>query len=129
MSRFSYLLRGAIGLGAMVGIAACGDADKLVFAPGDPTGGAMFKNYVSVGNSLTAGYQSGGINDSVQQASYARLFAIQAGTRFAYPSFVKSFTLPTGTVITSGCGPMTGNWVSQKKTDSLFATPSGCSLA
>jgi hypothetical protein len=64
----------------------------------------------------------------VQSASYARLFAIQAGTRFTYPSFVKSFTLPTGTVITSGCGPMTGNWVSQKKTDSLFATPGGCTL-
>ena len=33
----------------------------------------MFKNYVSIGNSITAGYQSGGLNDSVQQASYARL--------------------------------------------------------
>jgi hypothetical protein len=84
MSRFSYLLRGAIGLVAMAGIAACGDAtDKLVFAPGAPTGGAMFKNYVAIGNSITAGYQSGGLNDSTQQASYARLFAIQVGTRFA----------------------------------------------
>jgi lysophospholipase L1-like esterase len=112
----------------MVGIAACGDANKLILAPGAPTGGAMFKNYVAIGNSITAGYQSGGINDSVQRASYANLFAIQVGTRFAYPSFTKSFALPTGLVITSGCGPMTGNWLTQKKTDSLFATPGGCSL-
>jgi hypothetical protein len=126
MSRFSYLLRGAVGLGAMVGIAACGDADRLVLAPGDPVGGAIFKNYVAVGNSLTAGYQSGGLNDSVQQFSYARQFALQAGTRFAYPSIVKSFVIPNPApapapptlTITSGCGPMLGNWVSQKKTDS-----------
>lgn len=131
MSRFSYLLRGAIGLGALAGLAACGDANKLILAPGDPTGGAMFKNYVAIGNSITAGYQSGGLNDSTQQASYARLFALQVGTRFAYPSFPKSFTAatPTATLtITSGCGAPLGNWLTQKKTDSLVPTPSGCDL-
>src|SRR5437763_10026687 len=117
MSRFSNLLRGAMGLGA-IAIAACGDADKMVLGPVDPTGGAMFKNYVAVGNSITAGYQSGGLNDSLQQASYARLFALQVGTRFAYPSFLKSFNATATLVITSGCGAPLGNFVSQKKTDS-----------
>lgn len=128
MSRFSDLLRGAIGLGAIVGIAACGDANKLVLGPVNPTGGSIFKNYVAIGNSITAGYQSGGLNDSVQKQSYANLFAIQAGTRFAYPSFPKAFVLPTGTVIQSGCPAPLGNWFSQKSVDSLFATPSGCDL-
>ena len=116
MSRFSHLLRGAIGLGA-IGIAACGDADKMVLGPVDPTGGSIFKSYVAVGNSVTAGWQSNGLNDSTQRASYARLFAIQAGTRFAYPSFPKP-----------GCPVPTGNWVSGKSIDSLSPVPGGCTL-
>jgi lysophospholipase L1-like esterase len=128
MSRFSRLLRGAIGLGAIAGIASCGDADSKVLGPVDPTGGALFKTYVSIGNSITAGYQSGGINDSVQRQSYAVLFAQQAGTRFAYPSFVKAFPTPTTppVLITSGCPPLLGNWFTQKLTDSLAPTPNGC---
>src|SRR5213080_2079680 len=86
MSRFSNLLRGAIGLGA-IAIAACGDADKMVLGPVDPTGGAMFKNYVAIGNSITAGWQSGGINDSLQRLAYPVLVAAaMGGDRFYYPS-------------------------------------------
>jgi hypothetical protein len=126
MSRFSNLLRGAIGLGA-IAIAACGDADKMVLGPVDPTGGAIFKNYVAIGNSITAGWQSGGINDSTQKQSFANLFAIQVGTRFAYPSFPKAFVAGTA-VIPSGCPAPMGNFVSGKTIDSLFPTPSGCDL-
>ena len=86
MSRFSHLLRGAIGLGAIAAIVSCGDADSKVLGPVDPTGGALFKTYVSIGNSITAGYQSGGINDSTQRQSYAVLLAKQMSTRFAIPS-------------------------------------------
>ncbi len=128
MSRLSHLLRGAIGLGAIVGIAACGDADKMVLGPVTPTGGAIFKNYVAVGHSIPAGWQSGGLNDSTQRAAYPNLFAIQAGTRFAYPSFPKSFTIPIGLVVQSGCPAPTGNWFSQKLVDSLVPTPGGCDL-
>jgi hypothetical protein len=129
MSRFSNLLRGAVGLGAIAAIVSCGDANSKVLGPVDPTGGALFKTYVSIGNSITAGYQSGGLNDSVQKQSYAVLFAQQAGTRFAYPSFPKSITTPLGS-ITSGCPVMTGNWFTQKLTDSLLpgGTPTGCDL-
>lgn len=120
MSRFSNLLRGAIGLGAMLAIAACGDADSKLLLPNAPAGGDLFHTYVAMGNSITAGFQSGGLNDSVQRQSYAVLLAAQAGTRFAYPSFNKLFP---GTPITSGCPPMLGNWASQQPTDSLLAGP------
>jgi hypothetical protein len=60
-------------------ITACQDSKQLNMQTAmDP----LFQNYVSLGNSLTAGYQSGGINDSTQKQSYAVLFAQQAGTRF-----------------------------------------------
>ncbi len=39
--------------------------------PVDP----LFDRYVSMGNSITAGFQSGGINDSTQLQSYAVLLA------------------------------------------------------
>jgi hypothetical protein len=46
----------------------------------------LFHRYVSLGNSIAAGFQSGGINDSTQRASFAVLFAEQAGTPFTYPA-------------------------------------------
>jgi lysophospholipase L1-like esterase len=127
MSRFSNLLRAAAGLGAMLSIAACGNADSKLLLPKDPPGGALMSSYVALGNSITAGWQSGGLNDSVQRNSYAFLLAQQAGTRFAYPSFTKSFKAGSLT-ITTGCPPLLGNWASQKLTDSLVPTPSGCAL-
>jgi lysophospholipase L1-like esterase len=48
--------------------------------------GDMFNSYVAIGNSITAGYQSGGLTDSTQKRSYAFLLAQSMGTRFAYPS-------------------------------------------
>ena len=128
MSRFSNLLRAAVGLGAMLSIAACGDADSKLLLPKDPAGGALMSSYVALGNSITAGWQSGGLNDSVQRNSYAFLLAQQAGTRFAYPSFTKSFKATATLTITTGCPPMLGNWATQKLTDSLVPTPSGCAL-
>jgi hypothetical protein len=46
----------------------------------------LFRRYISLGNSIAAGFQSGGINDSTQRASFAVLFAQQAGTPFTYPA-------------------------------------------
>ena len=73
----------AVVLTAIVG--ACGkDSIDIVAAPAavDP----IFRTYVALGNSITAGYQSGGINDSTQRQSYARLLAGQMRTRYAYAS-------------------------------------------
>jgi lysophospholipase L1-like esterase len=123
MSRFSYLLRTGLGLGAAVAIASCGDADSKLLLPVNPAGGALFSSYVAIGNSLTAGVQSGGINDSTQRQSYAFLLAQQAGTRFAYPSFNK-FGYPAPLAgVSGGCSAPLANWRTQNPTDSLVPAP------
>ena len=60
--------------------------------------------YVALGNSITAGYQSAGINDSTQKRSYANLLARAAGVRFAYPSLAGR-----------GCTPPLTNFVLQTR--------------
>jgi lysophospholipase L1-like esterase len=69
ITRFS-----AAVLGLVLAAAACND-DQLnrpfSNTPVDP----LFNRYVSMGNSITAGFQSGGINDSTQLQSYAVLLA------------------------------------------------------
>jgi hypothetical protein len=67
-----------LALAAVLG--ACLDNETIL----PPTGHAglvdpMFANYMAFGNSITAGLQSGGINDSTQMRSYAVLLAEQMG--------------------------------------------------
>jgi hypothetical protein len=47
----------------------------------------LFARYAAIGNSITAGIQSGGINDSTQLLSYPKLLADRAGTIFELPLF------------------------------------------
>ena len=64
----------AAALGLVLAAAACqNDEVNRPFAniPVDP----LFERYVAMGNSITAGFQSGGILDSTQQQSYAVLLA------------------------------------------------------
>lgn len=63
---------------------ACSNKD-LVTLPRTAVNTTLFKSYVALGNSITAGFQSGGIIDTTQAESYAALIAHQAGTRYAYP--------------------------------------------
>ncbi|HZS59939.1 MAG TPA: SGNH/GDSL hydrolase family protein [Gemmatimonadaceae bacterium] len=72
---------------AMIALAAC-DSDKLVNPKATPLNTGLFKSYVAIGNSITAGFQSGGILDSTQQESFAAILAHQAGTRYAYPALL-----------------------------------------
>ncbi len=86
-----------ISLAAGLVLAAVGCSnDDLITSPVPPyKGGAMFQRYVAMGNSITAGFQSGGINDSTQQQSYAvKLSAAMEGDKFYRPSL----TIP-------GCPP------------------------
>ena len=66
--------RSSVVLGLLLAAAACQN-DQLnrpySVTPVDP----LFDRYVSMGNSITAGLQSGGINDSTQSQSYAVLLA------------------------------------------------------
>ena len=73
-------------VGVILGLGAC-EAKDTVFGPAKTADAAgIFASYVALGNSITAGYQSGGINDSTQRQSYARLLAVQMGTQYHYAS-------------------------------------------
>jgi lysophospholipase L1-like esterase len=82
MLRLTTLTR-VVATSALVALAACSDNTKLL-GPSTPVGGDIFKSYVALGNSITAGFQSNGIMDSTQRQSYARLLAIQMGTQYHY---------------------------------------------
>jgi len=84
MFRLNHLSRVA-AIGAILAIAAC-SSDKDLLGPATPPGGDIFKSYVALGNSITAGFQSNGINDSTQRQSYALLLARQMGTQYHYAS-------------------------------------------
>jgi lysophospholipase L1-like esterase len=87
MFRLTHLARVA-ALGAVIAFTvSCDQTRDVISAPPAPTpNNAIFASYVAIGNSITAGYQSGGINDSTQQQSYARLLANAMNTPFKYPS-------------------------------------------
>jgi lysophospholipase L1-like esterase len=115
MSRTHAVVRGALLVGVVGALYACtSDADVLGPTPVDP----LFSNFVAIGNSITAGFQSDGINDSTQQRSYALFLAKQAmRTRYSYPSLA----MP-------GCKPpisntQTGDRVSNTVTCALRNVP------
>jgi lysophospholipase L1-like esterase len=87
MYRLTNLTRVAALAVAVVAM-ACASSDKAI-GPNPPAGGEIFKSYVALGNSITAGYQSGGINDSTQRQSFARLLADQMGTQYHFASLAK----------------------------------------
>jgi hypothetical protein len=80
----SLTLKSTAALGLLLGALACQDDTLLrpaTLIPVDP----QFVVYVSMGNSITAGFQSGGINDSTQVQSYANLIAGSMHTPFFMP--------------------------------------------
>lgn len=86
MVRRNILSRAALALAAAaVFTTACND--QLLNAP-EPVDG-MFARYVSLGNSLTAGFQSAGINDSTQRQAYPVLLAASLGTDFEIPELAQ----------------------------------------
>ena len=60
------------------------DLADPVFVP--EVGGELFLRYVSLGNSITAGYQSGGIHVELQNDAYPALLADKAGATFGVPA-------------------------------------------
>ena len=101
MYRLKHVARVA-AIGAVLAVAAC-EADRDLFGP-TALNSEIFRSYVAIGNSLTAGWQSGGINDSTQQQAYPRLLAIQMGTPYRYASLVAP-----------GCPPPINNFQTQAR--------------
>lgn len=66
--------------------AACVD-DEVAAPPVVPeAGGELFLRYVAMGNSITAGFQSGGIHQLLQADAYPVLLAEKAGATFGIPA-------------------------------------------
>jgi lysophospholipase L1-like esterase len=109
MFRLTNLGRVA-ALGAVLALAAsCSQTRDVINAPLPPTpNNAIFASYVAIGNSITAGFQSNGINDSTQRQSYARLLATSMNTPYRYPSLAMPgcaapiANTQTGALVTTG---------------------------
>ena len=104
MTRTTKLFAAA-ALGIVLGASACHN-DEIFrpanFVPIDP----LFERYVSMGNSITAGFQSAGINDSTQLQAYPVLLANAMGSPFFPPLLTRPGCPPpftnafTGTRVT-----------------------------
>lgn len=74
----------AAALGLVLGAMSCENEELLRPANTRPVH-PMFERYVSIGNSITAGIQSGGLNDSLQAVAYPVLLARAMGSVFFVP--------------------------------------------
>lgn len=81
----AHLVGGLLAGAGLIALTAC-DSTRIVTPPKDTVTNGLFASYVAIGNSISAGYQSGGILDSTQQEAFPHVIAEQAGTRYAYPS-------------------------------------------
>jgi lysophospholipase L1-like esterase len=112
-----------LGLG-LAGLAGC-QPDIDSNSPAASAGSANFSTYIAVGNSLTAGYQSGGVSRAGQLQSYpnilAKQFAQAGGGTFNQPLFDPTYAHGSGylrlAAITNGVP------VTVPVTDSLAVIP------
>ena len=72
-------------LAALVLAVLPGCEDEQLVEPDDAERGTIFNSYVALGNSITAGFQSGGIYAETQRESYTNLLAAGMGTEFDLP--------------------------------------------
>ena len=72
-----YKILALLFLSSMLLFTACGDDDDVVKPPDNPLGTLDFTRYIAVGNSLTAGFQSGALLSDGQENSYPKLITDQ----------------------------------------------------
>src|SRR5438552_736614 len=89
------------GLGVALAAAGCHQDELFTPLPPQYAAGAMFARYVSFGNSITAGFQSFGLSDSLQRLAYPVLLARAMGTAFSYPTLNNPVCPPPFTLIFS----------------------------
>ena len=77
-SALALLLAAALG-------GACADQNERLVGLEDSPGAPLLTRYVALGNSLTAGLQSGGLTDSLQLRAYPVLIAQQGEVPFNAP--------------------------------------------
>ncbi|MGH7624613.1 MAG: SGNH/GDSL hydrolase family protein [Gemmatimonadaceae bacterium] len=115
MSRFLSFAGGARILMLTATLTACSESKDLVNPP--PPVSPLFASYVSLGNSLTAGYQSGGISDSTQQQAFPVLVAQQMGTPFTIPALRDP-----------GCPPPIANFLTGERVNAPQGLTDQCSF-
>ncbi|HEX9545874.1 MAG TPA: hypothetical protein VF942_00970, partial [Acidimicrobiales bacterium] len=86
-------LIGTAAVGFLLGVGACHN-DELFTPANYLTRNPLFDRYVSMGSSITAGYQSDGINDSTQLQAYPVLLSRQMATPFFVPLMNKPGCAP-----------------------------------
>src|SRR5438067_13378415 len=93
MTHRRILVAGGLSLALLA--AACHEDELFTPLPPAYAAGAMFTRYVSFGNSITAGFQSRGLNDSLQRLAYPVLLARARQTTCSYPriNYVPSLRL------------------------------------
>ncbi|HYH78973.1 MAG TPA: SGNH/GDSL hydrolase family protein [Longimicrobium sp.] len=72
---------------ATLALGGCvGDDQSIANVQNPANGGVLFQRYVALGNSITAGFQSAGILDSLEVRSYVNVLATRASVqRFGQP--------------------------------------------
>ena len=110
MPRYVTPRRGAALLGLGLAVVAC-YPDVTVNRTPATAENSVVARYAALGNSITAGYQAGGISETTQRQSYAYYFAQQAQTRFAIPLLVNP-----------GCPPPYTNFMTQARPTGTSAT-------
>jgi len=111
-------------VGALFVVASC-ETTRDVVGPSTPAGGDIFRSYVAIGNSITAGFQSNGINDSTQRQAYPLLLARTMGTRYAYAALAMPGCPPpiadtqTGALVGGATAPPCALRTSSSVTDVL----------
>ncbi len=71
----------------IISITACEDRSSISGPPAPSTGDADFTKFMSIGNSLTAGYQSGALFEGAQRSSIGNLIAKQVSTQYIQPQY------------------------------------------
>ncbi len=117
MSRIRTICGLAAAGSALALLAACEGPLEIRQPKASSTDG-LFDRYVALGNSLTAGYQSGGINDSTQREGYAYLLGREMmGDDYKYPQLAGR-----------GCAPPVTNFQTQERVGGPTVTDKTCDL-
>ena len=74
-----------LAMASLLFFVACEDRSDLTAPSAPNTGSADFTRFVTIGNSLTAGYQSGSLYESSQVYSFGKIMADQVGVSFEQP--------------------------------------------
>lgn len=102
--KFTSLPAALVLAGTVLAAGCVEDADDLVRPSTEEE--RLFARYVALGNSITAGFQSGGITPQSQADAYPVLLAARAGATFVFPELnapgcppplAQPFPLGTGT--------------------------------